>query len=153
MSVVDSVHDAIYLYACACVHSHIHVPLSNMSPTHSPLSPTHLFPSPHSPTQPHTTLPQALLGNEYTLYLLETREAKPVVVVIPTDAVLPPAPILPPLALSGLFGLATVVTSLSCNGFPLLSFDEGAPPLTGELLGAALPGTAAFLGLLGMCGV
>lgn len=92
---------------------------------------------------------QALLGDEYTLYLLETREAKPVVVVIPTEAVLPPPPAIPQAALAALFAAATLITSLNCNGFPLLAtFDDATPPLTTALLLASLPGTLAFLGLL-----
>lgn len=94
---------------------------------------------------------QALLGDEYTLYLLETREAKPVVVVIPTEAVLPPPPVIPQSVLAALFAAATVVTTLNCNGFPVLApFDEATPPLTPELLVQALPGTLAFLALLGV---
>lgn len=92
---------------------------------------------------------QALLGDEYTLYLLETREAKPVVVVIPTEAVLPPQPVVPQSVLAALFAAATVVTSLNCNGFPLLApFDDATPPLSADLVLSAAPGTLAFLGLL-----
>jgi hypothetical protein len=55
-------------------------------------------------------------------------------------------------ALAVAFALATVVTTLSANGVPLLSSDEFSAEQLPQQLLAALPGSLPFLLLLGMLG-
>ncbi|KAK9830008.1 hypothetical protein WJX72_009165 [[Myrmecia] bisecta] len=86
------------------------------------------------------------LGSDYSLFLLEDQESKPVAVVIPTSAVEEPVAALPEGLLAVLFALAATLTTLNANGVSFLQPDQ-LDLSTASLLAAA-PGTAAFFLLL-----
>ncbi|KAL4425048.1 hypothetical protein ABPG77_001826 [Micractinium sp. CCAP 211/92] len=89
------------------------------------------------------------LGDQYKLYLLENQEEQPVAVVLPLQSVLPQFGPLPEPALAAALGAATLATTLNINGAELFNAALLTVGWDPEAAAAALPGTLAFLAILG----
>eukprot|EP00891_Asterochloris_glomerata_P003585 jgi/Astpho2/3585/e_gw1.00058.23.1_t len=87
------------------------------------------------------------IGDEWSLFLMQDKEEKPVLVVLPAEVVQDRIQLVPESMLATLFAGVTLVTTLTTTGGTLQALEQGAT-LQDALLGA-LPGALAFFGLLG----
>ena len=88
------------------------------------------------------------LGAQYTIYLLENREEKPVVVVIPSESAEFQTSENVELVLSVVLSLCTVATTANVMGAELFNAALLVAKFDPETIMTALPGTLGALGIL-----
>ena len=92
---------------------------------------------------------QAELGDQYKIYLLENQEERPVAVVLPLASVQPQVQPASEALLALLFGVTALATTLNINGAELFNAALLTVGWDPEAVQGAVPGTLAFLSILG----